>query len=253
VGEIGDAGDEGPAGQTEQAFAGYWHYTLAVKDADDHNVDIGSDLNRTCFLSGVGGNLRHGPNATVDLGVRRVQGSNWFSPGHWIFDVEPFAPQRLAATALCVPTETNRTSNTHWTNGMGAQIVAPATEHRVCFLTRLANDFQHQTSWGSDSDFVRVYKFEGNWWIFGSSAPASAACVDVSSDLGEWHFTAGDDTKVDTVISSTGGVQCALSGLSGKFRNDVWGDGVWVSHDSPSSTWTMVTKNRKGGWVRCFK
>lgn len=263
---VAPAGDDAPKGgesvaATNEAFAGYWIYTQHVYSAT--SLDLGVDTNKTCFLSGVSGNLTswagletetQGTYITVD---RRN--------GHYYLDISPsedgstVAGVEVGAQAICLPTVKNRVDPVFLLEGYSSTapvVIAPATPGRQCFLTGVENIYRYgdpKQAFETAGDSLRVYEQNGNWYLAATGVAAGyAACVDVNGAYNQWEYIAPTTGTINEPLAGTaGGVQCVLAGIGGNFdEGNSWADGVGIGLQS-STQWQMTVSNGKRGWATC--
>jgi len=247
-----DADIQGGVAETQQAFSANWDYLWA---STGHTfANIGTSTNRTCFMSGLAGDLRPaGTTSQPGAGVRTN------ANGDYEIYVDS-AGGALSTYARCVNTATGRTPEVTWHTGDPAQWLGPVTSARRCFLTSVATSNATELSPGfkSNSDNVRVFQDSTNWWLGGTqsgNAFARARCVDVSADLGGWLWVAGDPgARQDPLASNPGGATCLLTGVGGHFTDSSdFSDGAYVSYSATASQFYMNTKNGHSGWANCVQ
>ncbi|MFI5302830.1 MAG: hypothetical protein ACHREM_32475 [Polyangiales bacterium] len=263
---VAPAGDETQksgesVGATTEAFGGYWVYTQNVYSAT--SLDLGVDTNKSCFLAGVSGNLSSWAGLeTVTQGTYiAVDRRN----GHYFLDISPSADGasvagiEVGAKAICLPTVTNRTAPVFHIEGYSnaaPTLLAPATKGRQCFLTGIQNTYNFsdpKQAFQHAGDSLRVYQSGGNWYLTATGVAAGyAACVDVNGAYNPWEWIAPSSGTINEPLASTsGGVQCLLSGIGGNFQQgNSWADGVDIGLKS-SAQWQMTVSNGKTGWSTC--
>ncbi|WP_437896427.1 hypothetical protein [Sorangium sp. So ce124] len=257
VGEV-DHGDEGALDEAvgeAQAAVGWSGYSWGCGGSCELN--LGTDVDRTCFLAGVWGKLGASSQASV-----RVQRSG----GDWILDVDAASGQNLGANAVCVNTAENRTGQYTWTWGPGDGLPTSmgfGTSSRRCFLTQVISDGAFRfNNW--ITDYARVRKdASGEWFLEGVSttgvdtpvtATVKAICVDVPQNYGAWQWLAGNNHRIDPLASnSVGGVACGMTGLGGPFTSNTWTDGVWLEYNPTTLDWEQHTVNNKTAWSQCVR
>ncbi|WP_437589292.1 hypothetical protein [Sorangium sp. So ce1000] len=257
VSEVGHE-DEGaldePVGEA-QAAVGWWSYGWGCSGSCELN--LGSDTDRTCFLSGVWGKL--GASSQASVRVTR-------SGGQWTLYVDSASGQNLGANAVCVNTVENRTGQYTWTWGPGDGLPTSmgfGTSSRRCFLTQVtSNGAFKYNNW--ITDYARVLKdVSGEWFLEGASttgvdtpvtATVKAICVDVPQNYGAWQWIAGNNHRIDPLANdSIGGVVCGMTGLGGPFTSNSWTDGVWLEYNSTTLDWEQHTVNNKTAWSQCVR
>jgi hypothetical protein len=238
-----------PGGQTvgeaTAAFSGNWYYSWSTDTNDE--VDIGSSANRTCFLTGMSGNPQ------VDVAVRIAD----FSPYDYLLDVDTNENGRFGAGfAACINSSAGRTAEKYWVAGQPAVVLAPVAAGRRCFLTGVSPD----GGFIADGDSVQVFHDSANWYLGGFQSAthnwvdARARCIDVSVDEGHWEWIAGETgSRKDELAYNSGGVNCFLTGLAGRFNQPDATDGAFITYESGLNQYFMNTKNGKSGWAQCVK
>jgi hypothetical protein len=244
-----DTGGSGQSdvGETTQAFSANWSYSWA--DSKNTFINIGSSTNRTCFLSGLAGNLTPvGSNGQSGAGLQ-------ISPMGDYFMYLESGGGLLNVVARCMNTSVGRTAEVVWKTGDPSHLLGSVTASRRCFLTSVTTTNQGGPGFVSDSDNVRVWQDGSNWWLGGSQSGvvwATARCIDVSADLGNWLWVAGDPgSRQDPLASDPGGVSCLLTGVGGHFNDNDATDGAYISEDS--AQFHMNTKNGHSGWANCVQ
>jgi hypothetical protein len=251
---VGGTGQEA-VGKTEEAFSGNWNYSWGVTNYSV--IDIGTAVNRSCFLSGVSGALAYNspqPGDTTQLGTGVYIDAN---NEYHLYVQAAGAP--LQGFARCVNTSAGLTTEQTWRTGQSSVYLAPHSANRRCFLTNVVTSVAYPTEGGfgfkQTSDYARVWDDGFNWYVGGVQsgvAWASARCIDVNGDDGGWLWQAGDPgTRKDNLAYNPGGVTCLLTGLGGHFTTSDWSDGAFITYDSGVNQFYMNTKNGKRGWADC--
>ncbi|WP_246137490.1 MULTISPECIES: hypothetical protein [Myxococcus] len=240
------AGDESPA-QVEQGVALGGTYWWGTSTNGFTSTAIGTATNRTCFLSGVQGNL-----------VPRVTGSwsgtgTFISGGNWTVYVSQNNSKALSTGIQCLATAANRTAEVSWYQGSAAKLLGAATAQRRCFLTSI----EASGGFNSNSDYVRVWSDGLNWYLGGNLAGdggGSAVCVDVPENHGGWLWVAGDPGGfTENLAYNPDSVACLLSGIGGHFNTSSYTDGVSIDYNAGTRFWEMTVVNGKRGWGNCVK
>jgi hypothetical protein len=276
VDDKSSADQQEPVGSTEQAFTANWSYSWGV--VNNSSIDIGTSSGRTCFLTGVTGNIQpaiwpEAGNDQTGVGLSIDPGT-----GDYHLNVTPIDGGwglPLQAFARCVNTAAGRTNEVTWTsqlNGSQPQYMGAVTSNRRCFLTSITTSseypngaFQGSGGFRSNSDNVRVSNDGFSWWI-GGSQPANSMvwakgrCIDVTYDVGGWEWIAGDPgVRQDLLtnqapISGVGAATCFLTGIGGHLTANDWADGAYISQSTSAANpnqFYMNTKNGKTGWANC--
>lgn len=211
-------------------------------------VNLGTDKNRFCALTGVWGALEKS-GAWMDVSV---QGGAWMLTG----TTGPF----MAGEAACV----------EWVSGADLVVEPPfawkpgtpavtlgGTSNRFCALVRLESFF------GGAQDSVRIEETEGQFVLSGKSgAAAKAQCISWGSGEKlaaepEFMWSQGQPPLVLGTVLDRG---CWLVGLQGRFAGG--GESVKTSLMGASgsdagepSSWSLTgTSAQSGvaGWARCL-
>lgn len=118
---------------------------------------------------------------------------------------------------------------------------------RVCFLTRVAGDFNGWNYW------VRVYVSGGSWFLFGSAnklhGTARARCVTVPTYSVEYSWSQGQ--SLGTHLGTTSGQVCALTYVAGEFASA----NEYVDIYASSGSWYLRGNSSTHGLTaraRCF-
>lgn len=233
--------------QTEQGVAATNTYWWGTSNNGTTTTNIGTATDRTCFLSGVQGNLR--PAIAGNPSSAGVYIYN----GNWMLFVSHLNSKALSAGVVCISTDTNRTAEMTWTEGSAARLLGAVTSTRRCFLTRVEGTGGFTTN----SDYARVWNDGLNWYLGGNltgAGGARARCVDVPTDQGSWLYGAGDPGGFTANMTyDPGGVACMLTGVGGHFTANSFTDGVSIDYNSGTRYWEMTVVNGKRGWSSCVK
>jgi hypothetical protein len=252
--------------QYAEAGLGRWFYSWGTTNGPDANLGPADD--RTCFLSGVAGNLNagdnsYGPGWPSKAQVSIYNGGWWLRAsggGNWAGN--PIGNPVLAH-AVCINTVAGRTPNVKWQSDWGPTLVAPVTPKRRCFLTGV---WGVGASWMDGDDYVRVTNDGTNWWIDGavntsqlgsSHGYASAMCVDMptGTSVSSWTWYTNDPGSwTPNVGYDSTGMACALTGVQGHFTANDWTDGALINWPSSfPGYWKVALKNGKKAWVTCMQ
>ncbi|RKH33390.1 hypothetical protein D7Y13_05880 [Corallococcus praedator] len=268
--------DETAIGQREDAFSGNWNYSWG--DTQTSSVDIGTSVNRTCFLSGIGGHMRpvgaflySGGTYPAMAGVRKN------ASGNYELFVQPAAGKHLIAFARCVNTSANRLE-VDWSTGQqassGDKVIGPANGTRQCFLQQVKNlavDIKDSSGditgygWAFDDqanpDEARVFN-DGSYWklvakpgthSYPVNYHVTAVCLDATQDLGNWNWMAGNPGTAQINLTNTAGATCGVTGVRGSFQATLgdWADAVSIS--TTGSQFHLDLANGKRGWAGCMQ
>jgi hypothetical protein len=252
---------------------------------DLNGVDIGSTSNRTCFLSGVAGNLNAG--ATLGFGcgllgeesVARVS-EKWPSNGHyWLVahggactnqqDQRVWDDNPVNAQATCVFDPPSNVTEGYWQQGPPVRITglnAPGDKVRRCFLSGL---WGIAGAWNSSSRYARVKKVTTpdethpttGWYVEanlptggdGSHPRVEARCMDFpeGSTVTVGTTPLSSETDTQAITSGTGVRACALMGIKGAFNVNSWTNGVAMNTPAqPTGNWSLtVTGGKTATWA----
>jgi hypothetical protein len=237
-----------------------WYYTWGSSSAE---TDIGSADDRTCFLSGVAGNLSTGegdPSKGWDPGFAGV----FRAPNNdYIIDVEGGVNGQTATGSIvmsgvtCIGTAAGRGDAYEVWEGTTVDLGSTANS-RQCFLKSISGGNQ---TWIHATDDVQVWRNGGKWWLGGAvqspaNAPAQAQAVCVNLPAGTTVTTGtapGPSSGVGTtsIAHDTGGTVCALTGYKGKLNENAWDSGAVIHWPtSIPGNWTISVKaGRTADWV----
>lgn len=264
------------------AFSGVWNYSWG--DTVNSAVDIGTSVNRTCFLTGIGGNLKPiaPPYSTYPMmaaaGVRKK------ANGNYEMYVSPTKKTPLIAHATCVNTSKNR-SEFKWTSydqaNSGDLPLGTDANNRFCFLQDVKNipspiadklgTYAH--GWAFDDaahpDSVGFFWLNNNWKLaiktgihnYPVNVHVSGVCFNANEDHGLWNYWISESASASYPMSATPGVTCGLHSFSGHFNTETgdWSDGVSISYKrrllltGAPSRFVMNLKNGKSAWASCMK
>jgi hypothetical protein len=258
---------------------------------DDIGIDIGSQTNRTCFLSGVSGNLNDGDQQGFSCGAKGEESmarvdDKYPATGHYwlmahggacennvnqkVWDNNP-----VNAEATCFWTAAGETE-TEWIGGLNndlpvalAELSTGNSNVRQCFLNGL---WGVGGAWNSGSNFARVRKVTTTdnthptkgWYIEGNLPKAGdgshprieGRCVDFPSNT---TLTPGsapviEVTKTYTLTAGPGIKACALTGIQGAFNVNSWTDGVLMNFPAKiDGNWTLTVSAGKSATWACAK
>lgn len=244
--------------EAEQAFSGSWSYSWG--DTRYSRADLGPAADRACFLSGIAGFLT--TNTFPDGGLQGGAGVE-IDPitNHWTLYVDPaFATVTLQVWARCV-SATSLTPSATWRAGQPRKLLAPVTANRRCFFTELTtgrdDEFPHG-GFQSPTDTVWIGNDGIDWYIDGTTSGlvwATAACIDVTQDLGSFFGYAPEGSTTTTrLVPATDGAACFPTQLIGKLDATTdWVQGPYVTYNPTSNLFDLKSKNGSGGRVRCVR
>jgi hypothetical protein len=246
----------------------HWNYSWG--DTKASHTDIGSSAGRTCFLTGVTGNLRPRtdfyqaqPSDVVMAGVRST------SSGRYEIFVQPHDGHALQVFVHCVNVAADIEELNSWEvlepQDLEPRVLAPATPGRQCFLTQIRNNPHYANNafyWGflTNAHNVRVFQRTDSdnitrWYIGGyqpqSFVGARATCFDVHEVVMSETWNAGATGSRKDALTNVSGATCGLTGFGGPFDADDLSDGAYIT--SEGSQFFLNTKNGKRGWVTCVR
>lgn len=215
---------------------------------------LGTTNNRACFLTGISGRLatmnsaRHGAAITS-------------SGGNYHLTLRTSGAAKIAAGTICVQPVTGLTNRVSWSSATSAsRIVAPITNNRRCFLTRveaIPGVFANTPPFNHGDDNVGLVQQNGNWVLTGNTlngdVEAEARCLDVTWDHGGlWNWIAGGGFS-SFPLAPSANTACMLTKVKGAFfsTNDTT-DGVQIVWNG-SNQWFMQVKSSKSGWANCVE
>jgi hypothetical protein len=215
-------------------------------------VDLGTSVDRTCFLAGITGDLQTASDAP--RGAMALIDS---TTGDYTVRLFGSTAQPIGATFTCVNSATNRVTGNWYTGAIPVVMAGTSSAARRCFLTEVVGT--SSTSFTHFTDSVQVAPNSyGEWNLYGnqvsgSSVNAGAVCIDVTPD-GTWAYNNGQIGSVSGNISAdTGGVACGLSALNGEF-NDGFENGVWITHNGGTyPQWGWQFGSYEGGAAYCVE
>lgn len=257
---------------------------------DTQGFNLGPISDRSCFLSGVSGNLNLGAQPGFGCATRAEPSTaqlavSEFEPKHYRLVAHGGACENQAdqkvwhnnpvnAQATCFLNTAGKTGGTWTSNDNRPKKIAElstgrAVARRRCFLTSVV---AVSGTWNSSSRFARVRKVTTTdsthpttgWYIEAnlptavdnSYASISAGCVNFSftASITSGTTPVSQVTKTFTLTSGGGIKACALMGIQGAFKVNAWNDGV-VMNPPPNldGNWTLtVTAGKSATWA-CVK
>ena len=274
--ELANPAVDGGAAEVNAAFSSNWNYWLG--DTKTHIVDIGSSAGRTCFLAGLGGNLRpigsylfSGGAYPAQAGVRKK------TNGYYEIVVQTETGRPLSTAVRCVNSAAGRIEtswNTYQQSTLGDKVIAAATSKRLCFLQNIQNfpvPLNDKTgaiygySWAFNDkqhpDEVKVVN-DGSYWKLSIKAGAhdypvnigaTAVCLDANEFDGIWYWQAGDPGTAQFDLTNVSGATCGIASIKGHFDTASvdWSDQVNIT--TVGSRFKLNLANGKGSWAICMK
>jgi hypothetical protein len=216
-------------------FSVTYAFVAAAATEGFTQTDMGPASERTCFLSGVTGNLVADPfpEAGTQVGVEAT-----IVNGEWQLQAAAGGAP-LKAFGRCVNTTAGRTAEVEWRTGQSAQKLGAVTATRQCFLTKLITSSAYPPTppgFSDKNDLAKVWNDGSNWYVGGSMtgwAWASARCVDVSVYEGGWDYDWESTTQLEGPMTEVVGATCALTGVGGNFEFNTHEDqGLWITRDA---------------------
>lgn len=178
--------------------------------------DLGSSVDRACFLTGVKGAFEGGGEAVFV----RVSGGRWQLGGQ-------SGQVSIGGRANCV-LNPNYTAEVTWSQGQAAKNLGSASD-RVCFLTRVAGKLE------GGGELVRTRISGASWVLDGTSQQvgvnAAARCLLTTNFSGELSWLQGAGSTALTSLSvqpnDFSGPACFLTRVKGAFEGG--GEEVFVN------------------------
>jgi hypothetical protein len=248
-----DTGNGDDIGATTEALSGFWYYhTSCVGDCVD--VDLGTDVNRTCVLGGITGSLQ----ATARVRVERR------ADGHYWLDVYNNQSNAIKAFVTCFPTSAGRTSE--YIAFGNTSVAIPGAATRRCFLTSVLTHSSAANAFDRVEDYANVwYNFLSGHWVLTNSQSASpyasawigATCVNLPEHVKSGYRYSGDGFT--GVILDQVDEACAMTGLGGQINKNtpLYYSGVYVSYDPTDDQWfewaTPGETNASKLWYACYR
>ncbi|MBX3213072.1 MAG: hypothetical protein KF850_13635 [Labilithrix sp.] len=227
-------------------------------------LNIGSASNRTCFLTGVHGELwgtdNYGNNDEASVKV-------FISGGSWFIQADPGNGAGIIGHATCIPTSAavNATRTFHGVSALKPNV--SETFHtrgpnEQCFITELAGT----SGWAAwNTSAARTTRTTR--WIGGVLTPVwlntlnvgdqahpgkvyarmSTVCFDLAVNATHHGQLTGA-----TANTSLPNAACGLTGVAGNFRDAPLSTGVEVFPNS-SGTWTMTASPGETIWIDCHQ
>ncbi|WP_096331721.1 hypothetical protein [Nannocystis exedens] len=257
--------------------------------SDTLGLDMGSQSTRTCFLSGVAGNLNVGARDGFAGGRPSVA---------WVYDF-PGVPHHnddhyylvahggayrnqtndlvwqnnpVNAQATCLYTTSDRQYD-FWESGDGPVKIADLNSSTVvgprhCYLSGIEGV---GGAWNSSTRYARVVRrtttdasHPTTGWYIEANLPATAngdrarvhaQCITFPSTTSFTSntLTAGVGATNSEVLTSGSAVKaCALTGISGALNVDDWADGAVMTFPATQTgNWTLTVKNGKSASWEC--
>jgi hypothetical protein len=275
--------EEETVGEAAAAVNG-WYVWYHSTSQDTTGVDLGLASSKTCFLSGVAGNLSEG--SQWQQGEPSMAWVGWNS-GSWKLFAHGGAltnsngqavwennPVTAHATCFYYTTNVESASWTSWPSHLGVAVPVKIANLdpnnlRQCFL---AGVWSHDNAWDT-SKFARVVKktstdathpttgwyVEANFFdstLDGSHTEVFGRCVDfptgTSFTTNLVTGTSGGTTT--TITSGTGTKGCALTEITGAFNQNSWTDGARIHAPDNlvlNGNWTITVSNNKSARWAC--
>ncbi|MDC0707758.1 hypothetical protein POL68_04685 [Stigmatella sp. ncwal1] len=240
---------------------------------DTTGFTLDSSTDRTCFLSGVAGNLSRGEE--MALGEESVAAVLYRSPGnYWLVghggatanqvNDKVWYNNPVMAQATCYLTATNVKNATWISDGTVSAPVKIAdldpNDRRQCFLSGLLGV---DGAWNNNSRYARVTKKADGWYVESNMvlnyprARVMGRCVDFPAGtvLSTKTVTAETGTTVTEALTTGTGVKaCALTGIQGAFNQNNWTDGALMNFPSTvGGNWTATVTGGKTAHYACAR
>jgi len=249
---------------------GSWQKTNPSSTTDWTETTVPTET-WTCFLSGVAGSFASNWPTWSDLDPPMPISGAWGVGTTWTMVAEPSTGQKIRTELVCVPTPRS-SPFVRWRTGEARHRLGKYSEDgnnpdnkRRCFLTEISNDATFTETpagsgplnFASAADKVYTYHDDQYWYIAGEGrAAGQATCINISVDRKPFGFgVPGAGTATNPLAQNTaaGTVQCALTGVQGKFRTNSFSDGVFIRYSAVAGQWTSTETNTKSAWSQCFE
>jgi hypothetical protein len=281
----GNAGDSAPSNEkvakaseavswVEDVYWGQWGNS-------GPDFDMGPASDRTCFLTGVHGQLLGTTTNVVDYSTEATARVyiDW-STNHWFLQTHQGVGNGVNARAACVPYANNRQifSSVYGQmipndtgEGVRSIVYIPASPNRQCFLSGLSawNGFNQQgaqgdaylwtpgpTSTGQDpNNWQFITDVEYAWQVPSYNqvpgGSAEAVCVDVGPVQGGVGPLSQDSVYW---FSNEPNLACGLTFIGGTLSSDPLGgnDGVGLSYGGGGGWWGINATSGKSVATTCF-
>lgn len=208
--------------------------------------DVGTFDNRTCFLAGLGGDLRDGY-----VFLSRQNGS-------YRLEMNPATGKTITANVVCVNGDTNYVYQSWFTDNPANRIYGTVTSKRRCFLAGVLNTGSYNAL-DNPSDYVRAWKDSANqWWLGGSvtgsaDALVTAVCIDTDDSMGVWGVPGPANGNLAYDPGSPNGVACGVSKLGGSFISATGSDGAHIDYNFGTRYWTADVDTNKNAEILCVR
>jgi hypothetical protein len=255
---------------------------------DTTGIDIGSMSNRTCFLSGVAGNLNLGAQQGFGCALGGKESTAHVSDkfpttGHYWLVAHGGACENQAdqvvwhdnpvnGQATCVFEPPTNVTDNWWRPGPPVRITglnAPNGKVRRCFLSGV---WGISGSWNSSTRFARVRRVTTpdddhpttGWYVDGnlptggdgSRPKVEARCLDFPEGTTVTVGTTplSSTTETHAITSGTGVRACALMGIKGAFNVNSWTNGVVMNTPAqPTGNWSLTVSGGKTATWACVE
>lgn len=244
LGEVTDPSADPGLSETSQQLTA-WGIFSATCSASFCATDLGTTTARTCFLGGLGGDLRNG-----FVYISRTN-------GNFRLEMHADAGKSVAATAICINGNTNFTYQSWFTDTPANQIFGTVTSKRRCFLSGVLNTGSYNAL-DNSTDYVKVWKDAvGQWWLGGSVSGAAdalitATCVDTDAGAGLWGAVGPTAFDLAYDPGSPNGVACGVTKLGGSYINGA-SDGIQVGFNGGTRYWNINADANKNAEMICVK
>ena len=276
------------AGNSVSALDGYtissWGTTT-----DTTGLDIGPSSARTCFLSGITGNLSLGAQPGFGCATRAEPSTaqvkiGQFPQGHYRLiahggacenqaDQKVWQNNPVNAQATCVSSTTG-VINGHWRSDEPnprkiAELHTSLSGTRQCFLSSVVGV---AGAWNNNGRRAAVHKittpsptFPTTGWYIDSNVPTagdnshatiSARCVNfpLSTKITTGITPISQMTITHTLTSGGGIKACGLTGIMGAFKVNSWHDGIIMNAPANiDGNWTLTVSPNKMAFWACVK
>lgn len=244
-----EAGTDEQVATVQQDFTAIGRWKVTVTQPGDY--DFGSSSGRSCFLTGVYGNLA---SQTGWYGVASVENT---VQGRWILTLRPVPGNYLGVDVACVtsgPPSISKEYNPASSGSNAALVLANVAPGRRCFITSVSNDDSPYQNFAQASDLLEVYTWGGKWWIGGNGNVAGRArCIDGLVDEGSWAIGSTAWPLREVLKWDEPGMQCFLTAIGGRLRAQSFTSGGSVGLNAGTHKWELNTSANVTAGTNCVK
>jgi hypothetical protein len=218
---------------SEQELAAWGSFVLNCGSAPTCESDIGTAIDRTCFLGGISGPIAtETDHWTAGTGVFR----NPANYNRYLLRIGNTSARHATVIAICVSGAVDRVE-AHWHTLVGGPTIIPSgSPNRRCFLSNIASDegFYVPPQYpDSTPNYIAIYKHPGHgtWHLNGDldraqanpTGRAAAVCLDVPELVASTFVTVPDwqsGTQTGFLVDDSTAA-CGLTHVGGQFQYHV--------------------------------